>query len=45
MAAALRTKPPDLTLVAKRNGGVFPLDLVQSVIAGDKSPGLSHGHS
>jgi mono/diheme cytochrome c family protein len=43
VAPALRTKVPDLTLIAKRNGGVFPLDQVQTIIAGEKSAGLSHG--
>jgi mono/diheme cytochrome c family protein len=43
MAAALKTKVPDLTLIAKRNGGAFPADQVQAVIAGEKSMGLSHG--
>lgn len=43
MVAALKTKVPDLTLIAKRNGGTFPLDQVQAVIAGEKSAGLSHG--
>ena len=43
MAAALKSKIPDLTLIAKRNGGEFPLDRVQAVIAGDKPPGLAHG--
>lgn len=43
MAAALKTKVPDLTLIAKRNAGTFPLDQVQAVIAGEKSIGLSHG--
>lgn len=43
MAGALKTKAPDLTQVARRNGGVFPLDRVQAVISGDKPTGLSHG--
>jgi len=43
MGPALKTKVPDLTLIAKRNGGTFPTDLVQAVIAGEKSTGLSHG--
>jgi mono/diheme cytochrome c family protein len=43
MVAALKTKVPDLTLIAKRNGGTFPEDQVQAVIAGEKPIGLSHG--
>jgi mono/diheme cytochrome c family protein len=43
MAAALKTKVPDLTMIAPRNGGTFPLDRVQTVISGDNLPGLSHG--
>jgi mono/diheme cytochrome c family protein len=43
MSAALKAKAPDLTLIARRNGGVFPLDKVQAAIAGDKPTGLSHG--
>jgi len=43
MIAALRTKVPDLTLIAKRNGGTFPLDQVQAVISGEKAAGLAHG--
>jgi mono/diheme cytochrome c family protein len=33
----LRTKPPDLTLIAKRNGGVFPADFLRRVIDGRKT--------
>jgi len=43
MDAALKTKVPDLTLIARRIGGTFPVDLVQAVIAGEKPAGLSHG--
>lgn len=42
MVPALKTKVPDLTLIAKRNGGEFPTDRVQGVVAGDK-PALAHG--
>jgi mono/diheme cytochrome c family protein len=42
MVPALKTKVPDLTLIAKRNGGEFPTDRVQAVVTGDK-PLLSHG--
>jgi mono/diheme cytochrome c family protein len=33
----LRTKPPDLTLIAKRNGRVFPADFLHRVIDGRKT--------
>ena len=42
MAAALKTKAADLTLIAKRNGGTFPTDQVQAVVAGER-PELAHG--
>lgn len=41
-APALKAKVPDLTLLAKRNGGWFPLMRVRSVIAGDEIL-ASHG--
>jgi mono/diheme cytochrome c family protein len=31
--AALKTPPPDLTMLAKNNGGKFPSDHVQSVLS------------
>src|SRR5450759_3695017 len=43
MVGALKTKVPDLTLIAKRNRGVFPLDLIQTRISGEKLVGVSHG--
>lgn len=43
MASVLKSRPADLTLISKRNGGVFPLDKVQEVIGGEKPAGLSHG--
>lgn len=33
---ALNTKVPDLTTIAKRNGGVFPAQRVRNLIAGDE---------
>lgn len=33
---ALRSKPPDLTTIARRNGGVFPASRIQNIIAGDQ---------
>lgn len=41
-APALKTKVPDLTFIAKRNGGVFPADRVSNIISGDETP-LAHG--
>jgi mono/diheme cytochrome c family protein len=35
VARALTSKVPDLTTIAKRNGGVFPEAKVRSIIAGD----------
>ncbi len=34
-APALKTKPPRLTTIARRNGGNFPTAHVQSIITGD----------
>lgn len=34
-AAALKTKPPDLTTISRRSGGKFPSQRVREVIAGD----------
>jgi hypothetical protein len=35
-ASALKAKVPDLTILAKNNGGQFPADRVRKVIAGDE---------
>jgi cytochrome c len=35
VAPALKTKVPQLTTLAQRNGGMFPADRVRSIIAGD----------
>jgi mono/diheme cytochrome c family protein len=43
MAGALKAKVPDLSLIAARNGGAFPMNRVQAVIAGEQPAGLSHG--
>jgi mono/diheme cytochrome c family protein len=42
VAPTLKTKPPDLTLLAKKNGGQFPTALVRSIFAGDEVL-ASHG--
>jgi mono/diheme cytochrome c family protein len=36
MSAALKATPPDLTVLAKNNGGVFPFSKVYEVIDGRK---------
>jgi mono/diheme cytochrome c family protein len=41
-AVALKAKVPDLTLLAQKNGGVFPVMRVRQVIMGDV-PALAHG--
>jgi mono/diheme cytochrome c family protein len=42
LASSLRFAPPDLTLLAKRNGGAYPADLVFNIIDGRK-PVKGHG--
>lgn len=42
VAPALKAKPSDLTVIAQKNGGVFPTERVRSVIAGDEIL-LAHG--
>jgi len=42
MASALKTKVPDLTMLAKNNGGHFPSARVRNRIMGDDM-GISHG--
>jgi len=42
MAASLRFQPPDLTLIAKRNGGAFPADRVERIVDG-RNPLEGHG--
>ncbi|HEX4001379.1 MAG TPA: c-type cytochrome [Candidatus Acidoferrales bacterium] len=41
-ASALKSQLPDLTLLARNNGGQFPAAYVRGVIAGDKVP-AAHG--
>jgi Cytochrome c len=43
MEPILSVQIPNLTEIAKRNGGVFPLKRVQRIIAGEKESGLGHG--
>jgi len=42
-AAALKTRPADLTILAKNNGGKFPSQRVQKFISGDDPSLPSHG--
>jgi mono/diheme cytochrome c family protein len=42
LAASLKVAPPDLTLLTKNNGGVFPIERIYAVIDGRKQIG-SHG--
>ena len=42
-AAALKTKPANLTVLAKNNGGEFPLTRTAKVISGDDPSLASHG--
>jgi len=37
VSSALRTSPPDLRLLAKANGGVFPDKVLETVIDGRKT--------
>jgi mono/diheme cytochrome c family protein len=43
VGAALKTKPADLTMLAKNNGGKFPAQRIQKFISGDDPSLLSHG--
>lgn len=42
-AAALKTPPPDLTVLAKNNGGKFPSDRVASILRGQATV-TAHGN-
>ena len=37
VSAELRTKPTDLTLIAKKNGGVFPSEVLYRIIDGRRT--------
>ena len=43
MAAALKVAPADLSKIAARNGGVYPLAKVEKIIAGEETAGSGHG--
>jgi mono/diheme cytochrome c family protein len=42
-ATSLKTKPPDLTRIAQRRGGVFSLADVERFISGEQSAAETHG--
>lgn len=42
-AATLKTKPADLTMLAKNNGGKFPAKQIQKFISGDDPSPVAHG--
>jgi mono/diheme cytochrome c family protein len=43
MARALKSPPADLTHIAMRNGGAFPLKKVERIISGDSPVEPGHG--
>jgi mono/diheme cytochrome c family protein len=43
VAAALKTPPADLTIIARRNGGRFPRSDVIAFVADEKTPIAAHG--
>jgi mono/diheme cytochrome c family protein len=43
VAAALKTRPADLTTLARRNGGTFPREQVASFVEGTERLSLTHG--
>jgi mono/diheme cytochrome c family protein len=43
MAPALKVQPPDLTRIAERNGGAFPMERVEKIISGEQAPSSGHG--
>ena len=44
VASALRTRPPDLTTLARREGGAFPRERVATFIEGTERLSLTHGN-
>jgi mono/diheme cytochrome c family protein len=43
MAKSLKVKPPDLTRIAARNGGTFPLMRIERIISGEEELPSGHG--
>ncbi len=44
VASALNTQPSDLTRIAERNGGIFPLERVKKIISGDQMVSAHGSH-
>ena len=42
-ARALKTRPPDLTSLARQNGGTFPRDRLRGIVMGTAGPLDAHG--
>lgn len=42
VAPALNSRVPDLTMISKRNGGIFPAKLIEHIISGDEVI-IAHG--
>jgi mono/diheme cytochrome c family protein len=46
VAPALKTRPPDLTVLTRQNGGTFPAAKVEEIIRGEtRAPASAHGSS
>jgi mono/diheme cytochrome c family protein len=46
VAPALKTRPPDLTVLTRENGGTFPAAKVEEIIRGEtRAPASAHGSS
>lgn len=43
MAKSLKVPPADLTRIAARNGGKFPLMRIEKIISGEEQTGSGHG--
>lgn len=43
MAKSLKVKVPDLSTIAARNGGTFPLEQVEKIISGEEAKPAGHG--
>ena len=43
VASTLKRRPPDLTTIARRNGGQFPSEAIVRLVTGDDQPDGSHG--
>ncbi|HEX5226952.1 MAG TPA: cytochrome c [Bryobacteraceae bacterium] len=43
MAGWMKVAPPDLTLIARRNGGKFPLERMDRIISGEEPLPSGHG--